>query len=393
MNHNFFLRFLLASSVLYVLVFSATPVPAEALGNSQGSETTESEEPQENQQTAAEAQPSSAPRQVTVGLFVSRPFVMEDGDGNFTGMAFELWEEAAENLNLESDYVVLPTFRALVDSTEAGAIDVAVSNLTINRSRIARVDFTHSWFDSGLQIMTAEGQPAGFRGIIGGLRSSGYLHTYGLIGLAIVLCSLLITLFYRRFDSEFPNRWQEGIAEGFYTVMSLLTSGKTGRKNLFGWIGRIWQGVWLVCGVAVLAYVTSTVTSVMTTISLTNQINSVDDLSGRSIGVRDGSDAEEVARGMGLRVQAYANTDEIADALLGGEVEAMVGDSPVLKYYVLTNPDLPLQVVGNIFKKDKYGFVLPYSSDLTRPLSVELVGARRQGRTAELREKYFGDEI
>ena len=40
------------------------------------------------------------------------------------------------------------------------------------------------------------------------------------------------------------------------------------------------------------AYVTSSVTSVMTTLSLTNQINSVADLPGKSIGVFAGSVAE-----------------------------------------------------------------------------------------------------
>jgi len=79
---------------------------------------------------------------------------------------------------------------------------------------------------------------------------------------------VLLTFFDRRFDKSFPESWREGIAESFYTVMSVATSGKPAkRSNLFGWVGRIWQGLWLVCGVAVVAYVTSSVTSVMTTLS------------------------------------------------------------------------------------------------------------------------------
>lgn len=47
------------------------------------------------------------------------------------------------------------------------------------------------------------------------------------------------------------------------------------RKNLFGWIGRTWQGLWLAASVAVLVFVSSTVTSIMTTLPLKHQISGV----------------------------------------------------------------------------------------------------------------------
>ncbi|ASV87939.1 extracellular solute-binding domain protein (plasmid) [Ochrobactrum quorumnocens] len=47
-----------------------------------------------------------------------------------------------------------------------------------------------------------------------------------------------------------------------------------------GWLDRISGDHWLVCGVAVNAYVTSSATSVMTALSLAHQINSIADLPG-----------------------------------------------------------------------------------------------------------------
>src|SRR5699024_11761295 len=96
-----------------------------------------------------------------------------------------------------------------------------------------------------------------------GLSESGHLKAYAWLFFIIIVATVLMTLFDRRFDKDFPTRWREGIAESFYSVMSVATSGRPpSRKNLFGWVGRIWQALWLVCGVAVLAYVTSSVTSV-----------------------------------------------------------------------------------------------------------------------------------
>jgi ABC-type amino acid transport substrate-binding protein len=335
---------------------------------------------------------STAAETLTVGVYVHPPFVMEE-NGVFTGMAVELWEWLADRLDLESNYIEINTITELVDAVEVGTIDVALTNLTISRDRAERIDFTHPWFDAGQRIMVNEDRGAGFWDVVGGLHQSGHLRAYSWIAFVILIATVLVTLFDRQFDKDFPRRWRDGLAESFYTVMSVATSGRPpSRKNLFGWIGRIWQGLWLVCGIAVLAYLTSSVTSVMTTLSLTNQINSVADLPGRPVGVEAGSVSEQYARERGLDVHLFAHTHEAVEALLSGEIAAIVGDAPILEYHAHTNPQQPVIVVGPIFAPDKYGFALSHGSALTRPLTVELIGAHESGLIAELKERYFGDD-
>src|SRR5690606_34846066 len=192
----------------------------------------------------------------------------------------------------------------------------------------------------------------------------------------IVLATVLLTFFDRRFDTSFPPKWADGIAESFYTVMSVATSGKPpARKNLFGWVGRIWQGIWLVCGIAVLAYVTSSITSVMTTLSLSHQIENLDDLSGKTVGVMSGTVQEAFAKEEGLRIRSYSGIDDAVKGLLGDDVVAIIHDAPVLEYYAHTHPDQPVDVVGRLFEKGKYGFALPRQSPLTRPLTIAVLGA------------------
>jgi ABC-type amino acid transport substrate-binding protein len=334
--------------------------------------------------------PASAP--LTVGVYVHPPFVMVD-DGRFHGMAIELWEWLAEQLGQESEYVELSNIGALVDAAAAGDVDVALTNLTVTRDRAERIDFTHPWFDAGQRIMVNEDRGSGFGDVVAGLRESGHLRAYAWIAFVIVVATFLVTLFDRQFDKDFPRRWRDGVAESFYTVMSVATSGKSpARKNLFGWVGRIWQGLWLVCGIAVLAYVTSSVTSVMTTLSLTNQINSVADLPGRAVGVQPGSVSEDYAREQGFNIRPFDHIEDAVEALLEGRIDAIIGDAPVLEYYAHTNPQEPVTVVGPIFAPDKYAFGLVHQSDLTRPLTVELIGAHESGLIEEIRTQYFGDD-
>ncbi|WP_159588497.1 transporter substrate-binding domain-containing protein [Chelativorans xinjiangense] len=340
------------------------------------------------------AQEEDAPlsrQPLKVGLYVSPPFVMKEGD-RFTGMAVELWERVASGLDLQFDYEETPTIRDLVQATADGDLDVALTNLTITERRAQRIDFTHPWYDAGLRLMVNEDQGAGFWDVVAGLRESGHLRAYAWLAFVIVVATVLLTLFDRLFDKDFPRRWRDGLAESFYSVMSVATSGKpAARKNLFGWIGRVWQALWLVCGIAVLAYLTSSVTSVMTTLSLTNRINSIDDLPGKTVGVFTGSVAEEYAEENGIAVRSYREIEGAVAALIDGRIEAVIADAPVLEYYALQHPDLPVTVVGRIFAPDKYGFGLQHTSELTRPLTVEIIGEHESGALETLRAKYFGE--
>ena len=352
-------------------------------------QTDETDPPQQTGNAFGFTQPETP---LTVGLYVSPPFVIDE-DGDYSGMAIDIWEALSRILSLDYTYQRFTNFRELLEATENGTVDVAVTNVTITRARAERVDFTQPWFDAGLRIMVNEEPRVGFRSVWEGLADAGFLRAYAWLAFVIVTATLLLTLFDRRFNEKFPSKWTDGVAESFYTVMSVATSGRMpSRPNLFGWIGRIMQALWLVCGIAILAYVTSSVTSVMTALSLTNNIQSYADLRDREVGVQDGGTAEELLRGDGIAVSEYNGIEALVQALLNDEVDAVVGDAPVLEYYAISNPDFPLDVVGPIFAPDKYGFALPRNSPYVKAMTVEILSAWEQEQIEELRLYYFGDD-
>jgi len=341
---------------------------------------------------AARAQDTAEEDQsILVGVHESPPFVIIEGDA-VTGMAIDLWEFIAGEIGVEYEYKPFGTVAQLVDAIATNEVDLAVTNLTITEKRADRIDFTQPWFDAGLRIMVSDTPHVGLRGLVEGLRDAGFLKAYGWLAFIILAATIGMTFFDRNFDKEFPNRWTDGIAESFYSVMSVVTSGKAPkRKNLFGWVGRIWQGLWLVCGIAVMAYVTSSVTSVMTSLSLTGTINTVSDLQGRTVAVSEGSSAEEFAHESVINSISTRNIKASVSALESGWVEAILGDAPVLEYYLHRNPQLPLEVVGPIFQTEKYGFGLPHGSNLRREMTIQVVGAQEDGLIDDLHKKYFGD--
>lgn len=57
-------------------------------------------------------------------------------------MAVDLWETVTGTLDPRSHYAETATFAELTGALATGAIDVAVTNLTITRDRVERIDFT-----------------------------------------------------------------------------------------------------------------------------------------------------------------------------------------------------------------------------------------------------------
>ncbi|WP_435655909.1 transporter substrate-binding domain-containing protein [Brucella pituitosa] len=338
------------------------------------------------------AQQQATPSEPLIaGVYVSAPFVNKDGQ-SYSGMAIELWEKSAKALGRQYEYREYPSFEALIAAVESGEVQAAISNLTITKERAARILFSQPWYDAGLRIMVAKDSGGGFWQVISGLEQAGHLRAMLWLVSFIVIATVFLAFFYRRFDETFPLQWHVGLAESFYEVMSVATSGKITRPNVLGWLGRISGGLWMVCGVAVIAYVTSSVSSVMTALSLTHQINSVADLPGRTVGVLGGSVAEIYGRELRLDIRSYEDTQEAVDALRNGDIEAIVGDAPVLEYYVHSNPRSALSVVGQIFHPDKYGFGFQHNDPIAHAVTLQILAEQETGELGVLRRKYFGNE-
>jgi ABC-type amino acid transport substrate-binding protein len=194
----------------------------------------------------------------------------------------------------------------------------------------------------------------------------------------------------RHRQEDFPNEWHKGIAESFYHVMSIVTSGKTTHPNLFGTPGTIIAAVWLACGVGIVAYVTSSITSVMTAEALTHEVNGFQDLGRRHVAVLAGSVGENYCRRAMVDVESFDSMQQAIDALLNARVSAVVTDAPMLEWYDNAHPELPITVVGPVFLAEQYGFALPTGSPLTRRISEAILRLKDNGTVDKLRAEYFG---
>ncbi|MCD8351777.1 MAG: transporter substrate-binding domain-containing protein [Planctomycetaceae bacterium] len=337
--------------------------------------------------TAAET-PGTNPSTLRIGVYQNPPFVMRDGD-RCSGMAMDLWGTVAGDMRIESSYQEYDSIRALLDAVSGGDIDVAVTNLAVDAERAERVSFTFPWFDSGLRILVLS---RAYRSAWQNLIHNGHVQGYLLLFLLFIVVALVATFIRRRSDEGFPDAWADGFTTCLKEVISVAKSGEIPSHKPH-WLRNLLVAAWMICGMAMLAYITSSVTSAMAQADQRHQggIHELADLPGRNVGVLSGSGAEAYLGTLGVRVHPYNTLADAAKGLHSGEIAGLVADSAVLEYYAAIHPQELVVLTGQMFHPYKFSFAVAKANvALADRISVAIIGMQDSGALLNLRTRYFG---
>lgn len=327
-------------------------------------------------------------RNIRTGVYLSPPFVMKDSAGYYAGMAIELWQLIEDEMNLHTQYIEYNSWRSMIEGLVNGDIEMAVSNISVSYERAQILKFSFPWYDAGLRIMV---KTDGSGSIWTELKRNGHLQAYLWIAAALIVLTVILTLIHRHREPDFPRNWIEGLAESLYRLVLAIKSGVVNNEN-YSWMGKVLAVFWMLTGVGLIAYVTSTITSSMTAVALTHDIHSFADLPGKRIAVLSGSIAEEFMQNRGFPTTPYETINDAAQALLQNDIDAIVEDAPILEYWAFNNPDQKLQVVGNLFHPDKYAFAANrQDSQLMDSISVQIIKLFDTEKIGEIKNRYFGN--
>jgi len=92
------------------------------------------------------------------------------------------------------------------------------------------------------------------------------------------------------------------------------------------------------------------------------------------------------------RIQAFETFPFAVQALLSGDLDAIIIDEVVGLGYQGTNAD-QLELIGPSISSDELGFIYPLGSDLKAPVDQAIQAMIDDGTLAKLQVKYFGPEF
>jgi ABC-type proline/glycine betaine transport system substrate-binding protein/ABC-type amino acid transport substrate-binding protein len=321
------------------------------------------------------------------------PFVIYQ-DKEYIGFSIELWEKMAEILGLEYELYGVNTIAKLLDEVARGAADVAIAGISITSKREQVVDFSHAFFETGLQIMVREGSGSILGEVISKIFSVIFSREL-LYGVAIFLIVLLIAahviwILERRHNPQFPKSYPQGVWQSIWWAVVTVTTVGYGDKTPKGNIGRLFGLVWILAGYFVFAYFTASVTTTATVQELLGTIDSPRDLFGKQVATVEKSTAADYLEGQGIAAVKVEDVDKAYPLLESGKVDAIVYDAPVLQHHASKTGKGKVKVVGLLFQEQNYGIALQVQSPYREKINIALLKLIESGAYQEIVDKWFG---
>ena len=322
-----------------------------------------------------------------------RPMVIKDSPGYYSGFSIDLWNNIAKESGYVFKYHYIDTFSKLFDRIENGISDLAISGISVTEEREKRVDFSYSYFHTGLGILILKprfnlitycwDKIQFFFNLI--LKLLPYFFWW-----ALYVCSGAMIMYWSELGNpHFDDKLGKGFPEARFFVHVIITSTGLGNQIPKSPWGRRVTVVLMYSGIFFMVpVITGKITSEFNVAREQNRIAVYkEDLKNKTVAVKRGTTAIEPTRNLGAEIKYVANLYEAIEKLINGEVYAVVSDFVALKYREKHNDKL--LVLDDIFAYQDYAIVLPYNSKLKENINRKILKFREAKTLQRLENQWI----
>ena len=326
-----------------------------------------------------------------VGIFDLPPLAFKDEEGQWTGLAVELWEEVSARVGVEFDYVEMPLERA-IGALAQGEIDLAIGEIAVSAERERVIDFTQAFLENSAAVAL----PRGSRHP-GGWDLWEELSQHGLFTVLLVMLggllvfSLLLWVFERREnDAHFGGHPLRGLGSAVWFSAVTMTTVGYGDKTPRTGMGRFLAFLWMFFGILLVSAFTGTVASSLTVARLNHSINHLGDLARFRNGVLEGSLAQGTLNQAGIPTVSFPTVEDGLAALMEKRVTTFVGSDLTLRYLVRENAPETLMVDTLPMARVRYAMAarpgLPHFSEI----NIALIAVTGEDPWQEMVNRWTG---
>ncbi|MCU0270272.1 MAG: transporter substrate-binding domain-containing protein [Acidimicrobiales bacterium] len=367
---------------------------ASAVAQAQESSTTTTlaESPGTDARADVDAEPEVVPdaESIRVAIKPAPPFVFDEERPR--GFSIDLWNEVAARAGFETTYVWVEDVGAQLDAVESGGADAAIAAISITAEREEVVDFSSPVFDSGLQVMTRDDSEVTPASIVAAVFSGPVLWLVAVMLVASLFMGVVVWLVERSGNPDFHRDARHGVFDGLWWAMVTMMTVGYGDRVPRRRIGRVLTIFWMIVGVIFVANFTAVITTNLTLGQIQGDVRGLGDLESGKVAVVAGTTSEEFLREAGIAGAAEPTADDAFRALEADQVDAVVYDAPILRYYAQTDGKGRVVVVGPVFEPEYYGVALGQGSARTERIDRALLAVREDGTYQQLYERWFGPD-
>ena len=334
-------------------------------------------------------------KMLKVGVSPFTPFVFSS-ENKPTGFSIDLWEAIAKQLDVEYEFVWDQGVRAKLQSLSNGRIEVAIGGITITEDRETKVDFCHSHFHTGLDILTLSEAKTSLLALLSSFFTKNKLLVIGGFCLLIIIAGHIIWFIERHTPKDtkaFHRKYFPGVFEGMYWAVVTASTVGYGDKVPRRWAGRLLTAGLIIVALPLFGFFIAELSSNLTLYSMKSRINGPEDLWRHRVGVVRGTTSSEYMSSRPSNLLHFEKINDVYQTLLNGEIDAVVYDAPNLLYFANGAGKGKVRVVGKIFAPQDYGIAVQQGSPWREKINRTLLDLIESGDYERIYTKWFGQDL
>jgi len=328
---------------------------------------------------------------LSIATKIAKPFAMKDGDDNWYGISIELWEKIAKHLHLNYEWHQT-NLSQLLEGVKETKYDAGIAAITITAEREKALDFSHSYFSTGLSIATPKNQNEGWRTVIRGVFSKQMmLIILTLAGILFIIGTITWLIERNKNPENFNPNPIKGISAGIWWAAVTMTTVGYGDMTPKTLGGRLVALFWMFASLLLVSAIIASVAASLTLAKITPLVSGPEDLPKARIATIKSSSSDAYLKAHKLRTKYYNSVPEGLAAVQKGDVDVMVYDAPLLQYLVQRDFNNQLIVLDTLFEKQNYGIAFPEGSPLREPVNRALLSIIHSEEWQRVLNHYLGE--
>ena len=333
----------------------------------------------------------SGESELVVGVKPAEPFVIVADDGSVSGFSIDLLEHMMAQLEVpvSVSYLVDPDIPTHLASIRDGKVDFGIAATTITSKRLYSFDFSEPFYISSLGIIAEKGRKPS---LLSQIFTKEILIILIIVLIYIVIVAHIVWFIEREEEGHFHTSYIKGVATGiWWAIVTMSTVGYGDVYPKKHW-GKAFAAFVIISGIAIFGFAIATLSSAMVVTQLpTSTIQGPGELYARPVAVIAGTQSVILAEEQGMHPVPVKSLDEAIALLKERKVDAVVHDTPLLKYYLKNHPDPTLALAPQTFDSFLYGITYPKDSPWSEILDPKLIKTIYEDEYhKELHIKWFG---
>jgi polar amino acid transport system substrate-binding protein len=326
-------------------------------------------------------------KKLKVATKIAPPLVI-DKNGTLEGFSIDLWKEISKRNGFETEFTVKANVKEMLESVTNMENDASIAAISQTAEREKIIDFSQPYLRAGLEILIRANESTITEQVINFLQSGAMKFIY--FGLLVIFVLAHLHHLYRILrnvriqQNYFLNIWDSvwWLFNGFF------------RTEFGDQKDRLHQMISTVMIIVSIIFITqfqAMVTADLTLDKIDSKITSLDDIKNKNTGVVQSTTAEKFATENKLNFKSFENNDKLFDGLIKKEIDAIVLDAPIAKYYA-TNDGKGKVTESISLNKEQYAIAFPIGSSLRKQVNESILNIEQDGTMATLNKKWFGQE-